>query len=105
MTQMTDNIIDRDQLQDAMIQQILDDMDIKTMMAILYDNMSESYDKYSVDELIAEVEEYYPQLLENWWTLKSQSISQSPRIASTILFIFLMSLALILLTTKNVMMR
>ena len=62
MTQ--DNIIDRDQLQDAMIQQILDDMDIKTMMAIFYDNMSESYDKYSVDELIAEVEEYYPHLLE-----------------------------------------
>ena len=62
MTQ--DNIIDRDQLQDSMIQQILDDMDIKTMMAILSDNMSESYDKYSVDELIAEVEEYYPHLLE-----------------------------------------
>ena len=64
MTQTNDNIIDRDALQDAMIQQILDDMDIKTMMAILYDNMSESYDKYSVDELIAEVEEYYPHLLE-----------------------------------------
>ena len=62
MTQ--DKIIDRDQLQDAMINQILDDMDIKTMMAILYDNMSESYDKYSVDELITEVEEYYPHLLE-----------------------------------------
>ena len=62
MTQ--DKIIDRDQLQDAMINQILDDMDIKTMMAILYDNMSESYDKYSVDELIGEVEEYYPHLLE-----------------------------------------
>jgi len=62
MTQ--DNIIDRDQLQDNLINQILDDMDIKTMMAILYDNMSESYDKYSVDELIAEVEEYYPHLLE-----------------------------------------
>ena len=62
MTQ--DKIIDRDALQDNMINQILDDMDIKTMMAILYDNMSESYDKYSVDELIAEVEEYYPQLLE-----------------------------------------
>ena len=59
-----DKIIDRDALQDSMIQQILDDMDIKTMVAILYDNMSESYDKYSVDELIAEVEEYYPHLLE-----------------------------------------
>ena len=64
MTEANDQIIDRDQLQDSMIQQILDDMDIKTMMAILYDNMSESYDKYSVDELIAEVEEYYPHLLE-----------------------------------------
>jgi len=64
MTMTKDNIIDRDALQDAMIQQILDDMDIKTMMAILYDNMSESYDKYSVEELIAEVEEYYPDLLE-----------------------------------------
>ena len=66
MTQTTDNIVMRDELQDAMINQILDDMDIKTMMAILYDNMSESYDKYSVDELIAEVEEYYPHLLEGW---------------------------------------
>jgi len=64
MTETQDNIIDRDALQDAMINQILDDMDIKTMMAILYDNMSESYDKYSVDELIGEVEEYYPHLLE-----------------------------------------
>ena len=64
MTETNDQIIDRDQLQDTMINQILDDMDIKTMMAILYDNMSESYDKYSVDELIVEVEEYYPHLLE-----------------------------------------
>ncbi len=64
MTMTQDNIIDRDQLQDAMINQILDDMDIKTMMAILYDHMSESYDKYTVDELIEEVKEYYPDLLE-----------------------------------------
>ena len=64
MIMTKENIIDRDQLQDNMINQILDDMDIKTMMEILYDNMSESYDKYSVDELIAEVEEYYPHLLE-----------------------------------------
>ena len=62
---MQDKIIDRDELQDNLINQILDDMDIKTMMAILYDHMSESYDKYSVDELIEEVEEYYPHLLED----------------------------------------
>ena len=59
------NTMNRSELQDNMIQQILDDMDIKTMMAILYDNMNESYDKYSVDELIEEVKEYYPHLLED----------------------------------------
>ena len=72
---MNDKIIDRDQLQDAMIQQILDDMDIKTMMAILYDNMSEAYDKYSVDELIEEVKEYYPELLEDWSEGGSSKVS------------------------------
>ena len=61
---MQDNIVNRDELQDNLINQILDDMDIKTMMAILYDNMSNNYDSYTVDELIEEVEEYYPHLLE-----------------------------------------
>ena len=64
MTMTKENIIDRDELQASLINQILDDMDIKTMMAILYDNMDESYDKYSVDELIEEVKEYYPHILE-----------------------------------------
>ena len=57
--------MNRSELQDNMIQQIRDDMDIKTMMAILYDNMSESYDKYSDSELMEEVKEYYPHLLES----------------------------------------
>ena len=64
MTEMQDKINDRDELQDNLINQILDDMDIKTMMAILYDNMSNNYDSYTVDELIEEVEEYYPHLLD-----------------------------------------
>ena len=49
---MTDNIIDRDQLQADYINRVLDDMDIKDMMAILYDYMDVEFDKYSVDELI-----------------------------------------------------
>ena len=67
---MTDNIINRDELQDQLIQQILDDMDLKTMMALLYEQLDESYDDYSIEQLITEVEEYYPHLLEesntNW---------------------------------------
>ena len=62
---MKENIIDRDELQSNLINQVLDDMDLKTMYACLYDYMSESYDKYTVDELVEEVEEYYPDLLEN----------------------------------------
>ena len=61
---MTENIIDRDELQANYINRILDGMDIKDMMAILYDQFDENLDKYSVNELIEEVTEYYPDLLE-----------------------------------------
>ena len=57
--------MNRSELQDTMIQQILDDMDIKTMMSILYDSMNEDYDKYSDEEILEEVKEYYPHLLES----------------------------------------
>ena len=60
-----DNIItNRDELQDHFIKNILDDMDLKTMEALLYDMLNETYDKYSMNELIEEVEDYYPELLE-----------------------------------------
>jgi len=67
MTTMTvqDNIIDRDELQANYINQILDGMDIKDMMRILYDQFDENLDKYTVTELIEEVKEYYPELLED----------------------------------------
>ena len=64
MTETTDNIIDRDALQANYINRVLDDMDIKDMMAILYDYMDVEFDKYTVDELIEQVDEYYPDLLE-----------------------------------------
>jgi len=61
---MTDNIIDRDELQANYINALLDGMDIKDIMRILYDVFDENLDKYTVDELIEEVKEYYPELLE-----------------------------------------
>jgi len=67
MTTMTvqDNIIDRDELQANYINTILDGMDIKDMMRILYDQFDENLDKYTVTELIEEIKEYYPELLED----------------------------------------
>ena len=66
MTQTTDNIVDRDELQDQYINRIIDGMDIDGLCQLAYDYLNESYDKYSVDELIAEVEEYYPDMMEDW---------------------------------------
>ena len=65
MTETQDKIIDRDQLQEAYIESIIDGMDHKTMYQYVYDSLTDSLDKYSVDELITEVEDYYPELLED----------------------------------------
>ena len=62
---MTEKIIDRDQLQEAYIESIIDGMDHKTMYQYIYDNLTDHLDKYSVDELITEVEDDYPELLND----------------------------------------
>ena len=62
---MTENIVDRDQLQEAYIESIIDGMDHKSMYQYVYDNLANHLDKYSVDELITEVEDYYPELLDD----------------------------------------
>ena len=55
---------ERDQLQNDYVQEVVDDMDMKTMYAIVYDSMNSSLDNYSIEELIIEVKEYYPHLLD-----------------------------------------
>jgi len=65
MTETTDNIIDRDELQDAYINEIIDSMDIKDLMRLVYDQLDSNLETYTVNELIEEVEEYYPHLLGN----------------------------------------
>ena len=64
MTETNDNIIDRDELQEAYVKSILDGMDWKTMEQFVYDSLNNNFDDYTVDELITEVEDYYPELLE-----------------------------------------
>ena len=59
--------MNRSELQQQLIEQMIDDMDFKTMASVLFSYMSESYNNYSEKELITEVEEYYPHLLEDWW--------------------------------------
>ena len=61
---MTDNINDRDSLQEAYIESIIDGMDHKSMYQFVYDSLNNNLDDYTVEELITEVKDYYPELLE-----------------------------------------
>ena len=56
--------MNRQELQDQLIDNVIEGMDFKTMWQVLYDFMDQSYDKYTDEELITEVKEYYPELLE-----------------------------------------
>jgi hypothetical protein len=57
-------LMNREQLQDAYINEIIDGMDIKDMMALLFDMINKDMDIYTDEELKEEVKEYYPHLLE-----------------------------------------
>ena len=56
--------MNRSELQQQLIDEMIDGMDYKTMWRILDSYMMESYDKYSDEELMEEVKEYYPHILE-----------------------------------------
>ena len=56
--------MNRQELQEQLIEQTIDGMDFKTMWSVLHDFMDQSYDDYTDEELMEEVKEYYPELLE-----------------------------------------
>ena len=57
--------IDRDQLVENYVQQMIEGMDYKTMERFVYDTMVENLTDYTDEELLTEVTDYYPELLEN----------------------------------------
>ena len=56
--------MNRQELQEQLIENVIEGMDFKTMWQVLSDFMDQSYDKYTDEELMEEVKEYYPELLE-----------------------------------------
>tara|TARA_B100002019_G_scaffold227318_1_gene200472 strand:+ start:248 stop:430 length:183 start_codon:yes stop_codon:yes gene_type:complete len=57
--------MNRQELQQQLINNVIEGMDFKTMWQVLFDFMDESYDKFSDEDLMEEVKEYYPELLED----------------------------------------
>ena len=60
--------MNRTELQESYIQQVIADMDYKTMERFVYDTLEENLTNYTDEELITEVTDYYPELIEgaNW---------------------------------------
>ena len=56
--------MNRDQLQNDYIETIIDGMDHKDMWQFVYDMMEQNFESYSDEELVTEVKDYYPHLLE-----------------------------------------
>ena len=45
-------------------EQLMDSMDMKTMEQFVFDTLVENLTNYSEDELITEISDHYPELLE-----------------------------------------
>ncbi len=58
-------MIDRNQLQNDYIERIIDGMDHRDLWQYVYDSLEQNFDRYSEQELVTEVEDYYPDLLED----------------------------------------
>ncbi len=58
------NTMNRDQLQNDYIESIIDGMDHKDLWQFVYDTIEQNLETYSDEELVTEVKDYYPHLLE-----------------------------------------
>ena len=58
--------MNRQELLEAYIDRILDNMSTKDLMRIVGDQIEDNLSSYTDEELITEVEEYYPELIEGW---------------------------------------
>jgi radical SAM superfamily enzyme len=56
--------MNRQALVEAYIDRVLDNMSTKDLIRIVGDQLEENISSYTDEELISEVEDYYPELLE-----------------------------------------
>ena len=64
-TEMT-NTFDRDSLLQDYAEQIVDTMDMDTLVMFAMDTIMEKMSQFSDNEIVEEVNEYYPELLEEY---------------------------------------
>lgn len=62
---MTNQIPNRDQLVSSYVDRILDNYTLKDLLRIVGDQLEENLSVYSDEELLSEIEESYPELLQD----------------------------------------
>lgn len=70
------NNLNRDSLIQDYAQQILDGMDMKTMECFVYDTLVSNLESYTDEDLLSEVTEYSPELLEEYNDVPVVEVSQ-----------------------------
>lgn len=58
-------ITNRDQLVQNYVDRLIDNMNTKDLVRIVSEQLEENLRSYSDEELIGEIEDYYPELLED----------------------------------------
>jgi hypothetical protein len=56
--------MNRDELTQAYIDRVIDNMNTKDLVRIVWEQLEENLGLYTDEELISEVSDYYPELLE-----------------------------------------
>ena len=69
------NTFNREELVEAYIDRLLDNMSTKDLLRIVGEQMEENLTSYTDEELISEVQEYYPELIEGWLKLLISKVS------------------------------
>jgi len=70
------NNLNRDSLIQEYAQQLLDGMDYKTMECFVYDTLVSNLESYTDIDLVNEVKEYSPELLEEYNDVPDVEVAQ-----------------------------
>lgn len=57
--------MNKEQLIETLVHRIVDDMDVKSLCELATDYITDSYQEYTEEQLRAEMQERYPDLLES----------------------------------------
>ena len=57
--------MNKEQLIEALVNRIIDDMDTKSLCQLASDYLESSYEKYTEEQLLTEMQDRFPELLES----------------------------------------